>query len=111
MWGLEDASAIWGQMPFFFPLEEEENGENGEGVPCFWALGCSRMSWSRALQLVSLRPSQMGPSSGGRRRGNFRRGDIGWRTVGQGNYCYYYYYLLPFLSTPALLPARKETPH
>lgn len=68
VWGLKDAPTIWGQMPFFF-LEKEENGENGKRVPCFWALGCSQMSWSRALQLVSLRPSLMG--SGREEAGEF----------------------------------------
>lgn len=53
----------------FFFLEKEENGENGKRIPCFWALGCSQMSWSRALQLVSLRPSLMG--SGREEAGEF----------------------------------------
>ena len=58
--GAQGCSNNLGSNAFFFFLEKEENGENGKRVPCFWALGCSQMSWSRALQLVSLRPSLMG---------------------------------------------------
>lgn len=77
---------------FFFFLEKEENGENGKRVPCFWALGCSQMSWSRALQLVSLRPSLMG--SGREEAGEFSSGFI------------YLLFICHFsLLPPALLPA------
>lgn len=38
-------------------------------------LGCSQMSWSKALRLVSLRPSQMGSGREG-------RWDLPWGTIG-----------------------------
>lgn len=43
MWGLEDASAIWGQMPFF-PLKKRRMGRMGKGCPVSGpgdALGCA----------------------------------------------------------------------
>ena len=60
---------------FSSEVEEECGGWERGALLLGPDLGCSQMSWSKALRLVSLRPSQMGSGREG-------RWDLPWGTIG-----------------------------